>query len=260
MATRKFIIEMRMKGGKLVAKDYSKIGRSAKFAEIATKKLSFSMMALRSALPIAGLALLTKSFIRAADEAERFKIALKKTLGSVEEGNKVFKWMAEYAGTVSHEYRDLLEASVTLSGILKGGADEIIKWMPLLGDLGAYAQTLGITMQETTSQIVRFFSSGAAAADLFREKGVLALLGFKAGVHYTVEETKAILMKAWDDPESKFKGLAVELTKSWTGQMSMMRDAWFQLQVSVMESGIFCLLYTSPSPRDRTRSRMPSSA
>ena len=26
------------------------------------------------------------------------------------------------------------------------------------------------------------------------------------------------------------------------------------------ESGIGCLLYTSPSPRDRTRSRMPSSA
>ena len=24
--------------------------------------------------------------------------------------------------------------------------------------------------------------------------------------------------------------------------------------------GVFCLLYTSPSPRDRTRSRMPSSA
>ena len=26
------------------------------------------------------------------------------------------------------------------------------------------------------------------------------------------------------------------------------------------EEGITCLLYTSPSPRDRTRSRMPSSA
>ena len=26
------------------------------------------------------------------------------------------------------------------------------------------------------------------------------------------------------------------------------------------ECGIICLLYTSPSPRDRTRSRMPSSA
>ena len=29
---------------------------------------------------------------------------------------------------------------------------------------------------------------------------------------------------------------------------------------SAMKSSISCLLYTSPSPRDRTRSRMPSSA
>ena len=29
---------------------------------------------------------------------------------------------------------------------------------------------------------------------------------------------------------------------------------------AVMIGGLFCLLYTSPSPRDRTRSRMPSSA
>ena len=28
----------------------------------------------------------------------------------------------------------------------------------------------------------------------------------------------------------------------------------------VMAESLFCLLYTSPSPRDRTRSRMPSSA
>ena len=32
---------------------------------------------------------------------------------------------------------------------------------------------------------------------------------------------------------------------------------WLGLQKEV---GFFCLLYTSPSPRDRTRSRMPSSA
>ena len=29
---------------------------------------------------------------------------------------------------------------------------------------------------------------------------------------------------------------------------------------SFIDHGNFCLLYTSPSPRDRTRSRMPSSA
>ena len=34
--------------------------------------------------------------------------------------------------------------------------------------------------------------------------------------------------------------------------------AWYDKQVD--EWGIFCLLYTSPSPRDRQKSRMPSSA
>ena len=32
------------------------------------------------------------------------------------------------------------------------------------------------------------------------------------------------------------------------------------LKIAVEDDGKSCLLYTSPSPRDRTRSRMPSSA
>ena len=37
---------------------------------------------------------------------------------------------------------------------------------------------------------------------------------------------------------------------------------WLNDEISDVETGAFlsCLLYTSPSPRDRTRSRMPSSA
>ena len=37
--------------------------------------------------------------------------------------------------------------------------------------------------------------------------------------------------------------------------------AWSRLfSTSTLEHGLFCLLYTSPSPRDRQKSRMPSSA
>ena len=36
--------------------------------------------------------------------------------------------------------------------------------------------------------------------------------------------------------------------------------AWVQSNLDVIGDGYGCLLYTSPSPRDRTRSRMPSSA
>ena len=38
------------------------------------------------------------------------------------------------------------------------------------------------------------------------------------------------------------------------------RKEFKQYLVSTMETKKYCLLYTSPSPRDRTRSRMPSSA
>ena len=37
-------------------------------------------------------------------------------------------------------------------------------------------------------------------------------------------------------------------------------DAWDKCASSSENNSIGCLLYTSPSPRDRTRSRMPSSA
>ena len=36
--------------------------------------------------------------------------------------------------------------------------------------------------------------------------------------------------------------------------------AWVQTSYLIAEIIVICLLYTSPSPRDRTRSRMPSSA
>ena len=45
-------------------------------------------------------------------------------------------------------------------------------------------------------------------------------------------------------------------TPGCTKEACNFRDRWEQLKAN----NITCLLYTSPSPRDRTRSRMPSSA
>ena len=47
-----------------------------------------------------------------------------------------------------------------------------------------------------------------------------------------------------------------ERNSSWRGS----KDALLRGYKPFFESIISCLLYTSPSPRDRTRSRMPSSA
>ena len=73
---------------------------------------------------------------------------------------------------------------------------------------------------------------------------------------YSVEEASALLNKLpkakFDETVEVYAHLAVDPRKS-----DQMVRGTLQLPHG---SGKTCLLYTSPSPRDRTRSRMPSSA
>ena len=52
--------------------------------------------------------------------------------------------------------------------------------------------------------------------------------------------------------------LEIKSLNTYYGESHILRDV--DLNVKSGEMVCFCLLYTSPSPRDRTRSRMPSSA
>ena len=183
-----------------------------------------------------GIKKLAGSFVDAASTAEQYKIRLTALLGSVEEGNRLFQDMAKYAGEVPFEYEKIMGAATQLSGIMKGGVDEIKQWMPLIGDLAAVS---GLTIEKTTEQVVRMYSAGAASADLFRERGITSMLGFQAGVSYSAEETRKRLIEAWEDPMSKFKGATKELAKSWSGALSMMSDKWFKFRNMVMEAGVF---------------------
>ena len=54
------------------------------------------------------------------------------------------------------------------------------------------------------------------------------------------------------------KGAALVL--KWSIAMIIIGTAAFFLMNMVYNRGIYCLLYTSPSPRDAHESRMPSSA
>ena len=54
---------------------------------------------------------------------------------------------------------------------------------------GNVAAVTGLDFRTTAEQIQRSFSAGIGAADLFREKGVRNMLGFKAGATVSIEET-----------------------------------------------------------------------
>lgn len=208
-------------------RDLKTIRRS--FAELSSK-------AKVAGVVIAGaLVLMGRSIINAASTMEDYQTRLVALLSSQKEGNRLFKEMTEFAGKVPFEFEEIMGAATQLAGVMSGGVDEVKRWMPLIGDLAAVT---GLSIEDTTGQIIRMYSAGAASADLFRERGVLAMLGFQAGVSVSAEETRKQLIKAFEDPASKFRGSTQGLAKNWTGLMSMMGDSWFALKTKLASAGI----------------------
>ena len=99
-----------------------------------------------------GIKEISSSFIDAASEAEGFRVRLNTLLGSVSEGNRLFKEMSDFAARVPYEYREIMASATQLSGVLRGGVDEIKQWMPIISDLAAVS---GLSIQETTGQLLQ---------------------------------------------------------------------------------------------------------
>ena len=191
-----------------------------------------------AALGTGGLMLgVAKSFVNVSSEIQNYETRLKVLTGSQKIANSLFKEMKQYAMGTPFEFRDVMDSATSLAGILS--PRELIAWMPLIGDLAAAS---GLGIKESTEQIQRGLSAGAASMDLFQQRGVNAMMGFRAGVSYTAEETRRMLVNSWLSATSKFKGATGDLQKTWEGQMSMLSDAWFEFRKQVMDAGVFQFL------------------
>lgn len=204
------------------------------------KKVSSAISSVKTMIiglgAIVAVKKLAGDFLDTARAVERMQIQLRVLLGSAERGGELFEKLTKFAREVPFELRKVMEAATMLAGIVKGGIKDIMAWLPLIADLAA-AQA--IDLQIVTAQVMRMLSSGAASADLFREKGILAFLGFQAGVTYSAEETRKKLWESWASAESRFRGATELMKKSWDGMISMLHDAWFQFMKDVMEAGVF---------------------
>lgn len=231
-------LEIIIRAKDLASKSIRGIGRSMGAMRSGLKGLSNMMFGLKGA--VAGLAatigatVLGKSFLNAAVTAERYRMQLKILTGSQKSANELFQEGADLASSIAYEYEDVMGTIVAMRGVIKGGNEEVVKWTKLIADVAA---ATGIDIQTTTQQITRMYSAGAQSAELFKERGKLAMLGFTTGVSYSVEETRKKLMAMWEDPESALHGAAKEMSNTWEGMMSMIADSWFQFRQMVMEKG-----------------------
>lgn len=190
-----------------------------------------------------------KSIIEVGSKVENLKIRLNTLLGSVHEGGKAFDEMAKFAATVPFSFDAIMESATTLAGVVTGGVDEISKMMPIIADL---ATVSGLSIQDTTSQVQRMMASGAASADMFRERGILAMLGFQAGVSVSADETKRRLIEAFEDPASKFAGASKKMATTWDGVLSMIGDKWFTFRSNIADEGIFNFIKAIAITIDKT--------
>lgn len=197
-------------------------------------RLKDSIFSIKGLLVGFGLQQLASSFIAAGRETENYTTRLQVLLGSVKEGNRLFAEMSKFAIKSPFEFKDVMQSATTLAAVMKGGVDEIKEWMPLISDLAVAA---GIGIQDATGNVVKMLNGGSAAADMFRERGILAMLGFQQGVKYTAAETREMLIEAFTSPTSKFRDASLALMSTWEGATSNLADVWFQFQQRVMVDG-----------------------
>ncbi len=196
--------------------------------------LRASIFSVQSALIGIGGGLVVRSFVNVGREVEELGIRFNFLFGNVEEGQKAFKGLIDFAGKVPFSLEEIASASGNLA-VVTDNAEELQKVLKITGNV---ASVTGLDFRTTAEQIQRSFSSGIGSADLFRERGVRALLGFKAGVAVTTEETIERFEELFGE-NGRFSKATEVLATTFTGTLSMLGDKLFKFKLDTNEAGFF---------------------
>jgi hypothetical protein len=196
--------------------------------------LRASIFSVQSALIGIGGGLVVRSFVNVGREVEELGIRFNFLFGNVEEGQKAFKGLIDFAGRVPFSLQEIASASGNLA-VVTDNAEELQKVLKITGNVAAVT---GLDFRTTAEQIQRSFSSGIGSADLFRERGVRALLGFKAGVAVTTEETIERFEELFGE-NGRFSKATEVLATTFTGTLSMLGDKLFKFKLETNEAGFF---------------------
>jgi len=228
MATKKVNID-------IIAKDKTRMAMQT--ATKGVNNLKNSVFNLKVAFAALGGGMVARSFINTARDIEKLQVRLKFLFGSADEGAKAFDRMAKFASRVPFSLGEIQQGAGVLSVVSKD-ADELAKIMEITGNVAAVT---GLDFRTTSEQIQRSLSAGISAADLFRERGVRDLLGFKAGATVTAEETAEAFERVFG-PDGRFGNATGELAKTFDGVLSMIGDKIFLFKKTMMEAGTFDFL------------------
>lgn len=217
----------------IIAKDKTRMAMQS--ATKGVDKLKSSVFNLRNALLGLGAGFVAKSFLDTAREVERLRVRFKFLFDDAREGAKAFDNLVKFAGQVPFSLQEIQRGSANLAVVSKN-AEELNTLLKITGDI---ASASGLDFATTSEQIQRTFSSGINSADLFRERGVKALLGFEAGVKISAEQSREHILNAFRDGTLAVVGASEDMAKTFDGTLSMIGDKVTRFQLAVMDSAPF---------------------
>ena len=216
----------------ILAKDKTKVALQG--VRNGLNNLRTAVFSLQSAIVGIGGGLVIRSLTKVGSEVEDLGVRFNFLFGNVKEGTKAFDNLISFAARVPFSLQEISAASGNLAVVAKD-ADDLTRILKITGNVAAVT---GLDFALTATQIQRSFAGGIAAADVFRERGVRALLGFKAGATITAEAT----VKAFEDTfgEGGRFGKATEvLATTFTGTLSMLSDKLFKFKLETNRAGFF---------------------
>ena len=185
-----------------------------------------SMIGVAGAVAAVGTAAMgLKSALDAAQSVENLNVTLTTLYGDAGLAAEAMETVKEKASGLTFALSDIQSGVPALALVEEkfGGLDNAIEYT------AGVASAFGMSFQEAATNVQRSMTAGIGSADLFRDKGVKAFLGFQEGVKYTTEETQAMMLGMFDEVTAANEAAANTLT----GQFSMVEDAMFAVSEAV---------------------------
>jgi len=223
MANQKLLID-------IIANDKTK--QALNGVQRGLAKVKQSVFNLRNAFIGLGAGVVIKGFVDAGIQIENLEVQLNALFGSAREGKKALKEVTDFASGTPFELKNIQQGITALATIRKQAEENGISFKELLKITGNTATVLGGDFALASLQIQRSFSAGISSAELFRERGVKAMAGFKEGVSINTKESIQGLSKAFGTG-GEFGNLIDDLAKTLFGTISNIKDAFFIFQVEV---------------------------
>ena len=196
--------------------------------------LRSAVFSVQSAIIGIGGGLAIKSILNVGSTVEQLRLRFAFLFKGVKEGDKAFQGLIDFASRVPFSLEEIQAGAGNLAVVTKN-AEELNEILAITGNV---ASVTGLDFRTTAEQIQRSFSSCIGSADLFRDRGVRALLGFKAGVQVTTEETKKRFRELFGKG-GEFEKATEVLSTSFTGTLSMLSDKLFKFRLDTAQAGFF---------------------